>query len=104
MAESRAASLLLLTQPTYSLGSEPPTTHLKNGKGRNTHCQQRLQTIGNTGLLSNSLSIKVFKIFYAFDIAIKHIIFYVKKLYFWLKQAFNYGMLNVDVFLRGLFS
>ncbi|MFZ2585657.1 MAG: hypothetical protein WAX20_05580, partial [Enterococcus aquimarinus] len=28
--------------------------------------------IGNTGLLSNSLSIKVFKIFYAFDIAIKH--------------------------------
>ena len=27
---------------------------------------------GNTGLLSNSLSIKVFKIFYAFDIAIKH--------------------------------
>jgi PTS system cellobiose-specific IIC component len=60
-----------LTQPTYSLGSEPPTTHLKNGKGRNTHCRQRLQTIGNTGLLSNSLSIKVFKIFYAFDIAIK---------------------------------
>ncbi|MFZ2379293.1 MAG: hypothetical protein WAW74_07970, partial [Trichococcus flocculiformis] len=30
-----------------------------------------LQSIGNTGLLSNSLSIKVFKIFYAFDIAIK---------------------------------
>ena len=60
-----------MTQPTYSLGSEPPTTHLKNGKGRNTHCRQRLQTIGNTGLLSNSLSIKVFKIFYAFDIAIK---------------------------------
>ncbi|MGX7298383.1 hypothetical protein ACWOEJ_08125, partial [Enterococcus eurekensis] len=54
------------------LGSEPPTTHLKNGKGRNTHCRQRLQTIGNTGLLSNSLSIKVLKIFYAFDIAIKH--------------------------------
>ena len=62
-----------MTQPTYSLGSEPPTTHLKNGKGRNTHCRQRLQTIGNTGLLSNSLSIKVFKFFYAFDIAIKQI-------------------------------
>ena len=60
-----------MTQQTYSLGSEPPTTHLKNGKGRNTHCRQRLQTIGNTGLLSNSLSIKVFKFFYAFDIAIK---------------------------------
>ena len=30
-----------------------------------------LQTVGNTGFLSNSLSIKVFKIFYAFDIAIK---------------------------------
>ena len=62
-----------MTQPTYSLGSEPPTTHLKNGKGRNTHCRQRLQTIGNTGLLSNSLSIKVFKIFYAFDISIKQV-------------------------------
>lgn len=35
---------------------------------------------------------------------VENIIFYVKKLYFWLKQAFNYGMLNVDVFLRGLFS
>ena len=68
-----------MTQPTYSLGSEPPTTHLKNGKGRNTHCRQRLQTIGNTGLLSNSLSIKVFKFFYAFDIAIKQINFFEKK-------------------------
>ena len=33
LAVLQAASLLLLTQPTYPLGAEPPTIHQKNGKG-----------------------------------------------------------------------
>lgn len=31
----------------------------------------------------------------------ENIIFYIKKIYFWLKRAFNYGMLVVDVFFKG---
>ncbi|ALT80616.1 hypothetical protein AU077_03070 [Streptococcus gallolyticus] len=40
-------------------------------RDENTPYREWLKTVGNTGLLSNSLSIKVFLIFYAFDIAIK---------------------------------